>query len=556
MNISAARTQDIGIGGRSSLTATGHSGNATSLAKQINAGDLIINGVTVGASTADSDGLSSGDKSSSAIAKVAAINAVSTLSGVTASVGKTTVSGAEQSAPAAASGTVTINGVTTGAISVTTDAGVSRTNVVNAINLISGQTGVRAVDTGDIKKGVQLIADDGRNITLVQNTLTSATTGLSADKVYTGSYQLTSVSGAPIVLSSSSSGTIANAGVMAGTFAANVSTVTSVARTASAAAPAAATTGVLQAGTMRVNGIAIDAAVSASDTASDVTAASSTKAASAIAIAAAINAKTSLTGVTAKAEPTSIVGTNFTGTATAKTLYLNGVTVNLAATDITVNSIATKINAASGQTGVVASDNGRGMTLTAADGRNISVAYFMATATDTGSVNIGIDSTSITASSVSSAATAALATTTYGNVTLNSDVAFSIEGGSDGNTSFASLGFKTGTIGGANNGIKVSSIDVSTQTGAQLAITALDAAMKAVSMNQAQLGAYQNRLESAISNLTEGSTNMNASRSRVLDTDYAKESTNLAKAQIISQAATAMLAQANQSAQSVLALLK
>jgi flagellin len=400
------------------------------------------------------------------------------------------------------------------------------------------------------------MAEDGRNITLLQNTLTSATTGLGADKVYTGSYQLTSVSGAPIALSSSSSGTIANAGVMAGTYAANVSTVTSVARTAGATAPAATTTGILQAGTMRVNGIAIDAAVSASDTASDVTATSSTKAASAIAIAAAINAKTSLTGVTAKAEPTTIVGTAFTGTTTTKTLLLNNVSVSLTATENTVTAIASKINAVSGQTGVVASDNGRGMTLTAADGRNISVSLVFGSATDTGGVNIGINSTSITATSVTSSATAALATTTYGNVTLNSDVAFNIEGGSDGNTSFESLGFKTGTIGGANNGIKISSIDVGTQTGAQLAITALDAAMKAVSMNQAQLGAYQNRLESAISNLTEGSTNMNASRSRVLDTDYARESTNLAKAQIITQAATAMLAQANQSAQSVLALLK
>jgi flagellin len=137
-----------------------------------------------------------------------------------------------------------------------------------------------------------------------------------------------------------------------------------------------------------------------------------------------------------------------------------------------------------------------------------------------------------------------------------SDTAFSLEGGSDGNTSFTNLGFKTGTVGGSNNGIKVANVDVSTQGGAQLAITALDAAMKTVSMSQAQLGAYQNRLDSAIANLTESSTNMNASRSRVLDTDYAKESTNLAKAQIISQAATAMLAQANQSAQSVLALLK
>jgi len=559
MNISAARTQDIGIGGRASLTATGHAGS-TGLAKQINAGDLIINGVNVGASTADADGFSYSDKSSSAIAKVAAINAVSSQSGVIATVGKTTVSGAAQSAPGSAAGVLSINGVNTGSITVSSDAGVSRTNVVNAINLISAQTGVKAVDTGDLNKGVQLIAEDGRNIVFAYGASTSGTwdsttTGLATGQVYTGSYQLTSVSGAPITLSSSSSGTIANAGVAAGTFQANVSTVTSVARTAVSVAPSSSNSGVLNAGTMRVNGIAIDAAVSASDTASDVTATGSTKAASAIAIAAAINAKSSLTGVTAKAEPTTIVGTAFTASAAAKTVFLNNVSISLAATDITVNAIAAKVNAVTGQTGVVASDNGRGMTLTAADGRNISLSVLFA-ASESGSVNIGIDSGSAKATSVSTTATAALAMTTYGNITLNSDVAFTLEGGSDGNTNFEKLGFKTGTIGGSNNGIKISAIDVGTQTGAQLAITALDAAMKAVSMNQAQLGAYQNRLESAISNLTEGSTNMNASRSRVLDTDYAKESTNLAKAQIITQAATAMLAQANQSAQSVLALLK
>jgi len=75
-------------------------------------------------------------------------------------------------------------------------------------------------------------------------------------------------------------------------------------------------------------------------------------------------------------------------------------------------------------------------------------------------------------------------------------------------------------------------------------------------MSQAQLGAFQNRLDAVVSNLTVANLNMSASRSRIQDTDYATESTNLAKAQIISQAATAMLAQANQSGQSVLALLK
>ena len=77
-----------------------------------------------------------------------------------------------------------------------------------------------------------------------------------------------------------------------------------------------------------------------------------------------------------------------------------------------------------------------------------------------------------------------------------------------------------------------------------------------VSADQARAGAFQNRLDAVVSNLTESNQNMSASRSRILDTDYASETTNMAKSQIISQAATAMLAQANQSAQSVLSLLK
>lgn len=551
MQISAARTQDIGLGGRSSLTATGLSGTAGSLAKPIAAGDLTINGVAVGASSALDDNLSSGDKASSAIAKVAAINAVASQTGVVASIGKTVVSGKDQTA-AALTGTITINGVATGSFSTTADAGVSRANSVAAINLITAQTGVRAVDTGDVKKGVQLIADDGRNITVAFSTLTDAATGVGSAGVTTASYQLTSTSGAPMVLGSSSNGTIANAGLVAGTFEANTSTVTSVSRAvgATTVAPTAATTGVLEAGTMRINGIAIDAAVSASDTASDTQATSSTKSASAIAIAAAINAKTSLTGVTAKAEPNTIVGDTFTAAAlAAKVLNINGVAVTLTTTTAsTRGDIVSEINKVSGQTGVVASDNGRGLTLTAADGRNISLS------SDSAGVeaNYGLKS----GSALMTGGTKANAVTTYAAVTLKSDQSFSVEGGSDGNASFEKLGFKTGTVGGSNNGVKVANVDVSTMAGAQIAITALDAAMKTVSMSQAQLGAYQNRLDSAIANLTEGSTNMNASRSRVLDTDYAKESTNLAKAQIISQAATAMLAQANQSAQSVLALLK
>ena len=672
VQIAAAGTKDLGLGSRSSLSATGISGAAGAL-KNISSGDLTINGVSVGASSADDDTLSTSgfetvtltmpvlantetfqfdgvalgamtdgtmgnsaakvavlfanaynassntklytaaasgnnvimtarvagdvvvsgsptagnagsqasaatagtnvvatsttvfnggtEKATSAIAKVAAINRVSAQTGVTATVTATTVSGSAMTA-AAGTGTISINGVTTASFSTTLDAGVSRANTTAAINLLTSQTGVRAIDTGDLKKGVVLVADDGRNITVAiagsTGSFTALSTGLGASAVNSGGYTLSSTSGAPVVVGSTSNGTVANAGLSAGTYTANVSIVSSTARTpaATTVAPSATTTGLLEAGTMKINGISIDAAITADDTASDVSAASSTKAASAIAIAAAINKKSALTGVVAKAEPNVVVGSGFVAHTRAGTLNLNGVAIALSTTTgASRGSLVTEINKYSGQTGVVASDNGSGLTMTAADGRNIAMAYG-------GHANSAVTDIGILAASVKLGdATAAnfsadTAVTSYSRVSLSSDLTFSLEAGSDGNGNLEKLGFKAGTIGGASNGLRIASVNVATESGAALAITALDAAMKSVSMGQAQLGAFQNRLEATISNLTEANQNMTASRSRILDTDYAKESTNLAKTQIITQAATAMLAQANQSAQSVLALLK
>jgi flagellin len=146
--------------------------------------------------------------------------------------------------------------------------------------------------------------------------------------------------------------------------------------------------------------------------------------------------------------------------------------------------------------------------------------------------------------------------THYASVRLESDKSFSVESGNEGNANFALMGFRRGTFGGSDQGAKVADIDISTQNGASAAITAIDAALEGVSAMQARAGAYQNRLETVVSNLTESNQNMSASRSRILDTDYASETTSMARSQIISQAATAMLAQANQSAQGVLSLLK
>jgi flagellin len=104
--------------------------------------------------------------------------------------------------------------------------------------------------------------------------------------------------------------------------------------------------------------------------------------------------------------------------------------------------------------------------------------------------------------------------------------------------------------------LKAPTGDLTTLKGAQTAISEMDTAIEGVNSMRSDLGANINRLTYASENLSNISQNASASRSRVQDTDYAKASTELARTQIISQAATAMLAQANQSQQSVLALLK
>jgi flagellin len=102
----------------------------------------------------------------------------------------------------------------------------------------------------------------------------------------------------------------------------------------------------------------------------------------------------------------------------------------------------------------------------------------------------------------------------------------------------------------------VADLEINTQTDSDTAIEKLDVALTKVNKARAEIGAVINRLTYAVDNLTNISANATASRSRIEDTDYAKATTSLARSQIIQQAATAMLAQANQQPQSVLSLLK
>ncbi len=105
-------------------------------------------------------------------------------------------------------------------------------------------------------------------------------------------------------------------------------------------------------------------------------------------------------------------------------------------------------------------------------------------------------------------------------------------------------------------GLKISAISLATDTGANAALAAIDAAIDTVNSQRANLGAVQNRFEAGVANLTSTVTNLTEARSRVEDADFSAETTQLAKAQILNQAATAMLAQANQSQQGVLSLVR
>jgi flagellin len=145
-------------------------------------------------------------------------------------------------------------------------------------------------------------------------------------------------------------------------------------------------------------------------------------------------------------------------------------------------------------------------------------------------------------------------------MTLNSIKSFTITGddSTDEQGLFHTTHSYTGqtSAGGTAQLSAVSSISVATQEHASDAISVLDAAIAKIDQQRADLGAITNRLSSVVDNNTSMVTNTESSKSHILDTDFAVETTKLTRTQILQQAATSMLAQANASKQSVLALLQ
>ena len=307
--------------------------------------------------------------------------------------------------------------------------------------------------------------------------------------------------------------------------------------TASKAGSGVVTSTALAAGDLSLNAYQVGASVSDGVSFANASA-------SGIAKAAAINAVSGQSGVSATVSSTThtgIAASTFVATAVGD-VVLNGVDLGIlgavtAAGDRGTQTAAA-VNAKTSQTGVTATVTSAGLiSLAAADGRNITV-----TTTAAGFTGTGLGATG--------------ATTTYSStLTLASSGSAGITLG--GTSGLAAVNMSvTAVAATATAGAGVSSLDLTTVSGSQAALATLDRAINTITDSRASMGAYQNRLTAAISNLETTSQNLQASRSRIMDTNYAKESTSLAKSQIISQAATAMLAQANQSQQGVLALLR
>jgi flagellin len=534
-------------------------------------GDLVINGVAIGASLASDDTASTANASASAIAKAAAINRASSQTGVIAKVNANVVAGSSMTG-ANANGSITLNGVTIN-ISTSTDTVATRQAVVTAINAVKDQTGVEAIDSGQNSTGITLKAADGRNIQISFSTVTAAATGLAAAGTYEGSLTLVSTTGKPIKVEAGTNGEagLQRVGLVAGSYEAQVATVSNLdgKKVGAQGTHITATTGTgqnvaLNDGDLVINGVAIQAARATDDTASDVTANSSIKEASAIAIAAAINRASSATGVTATADANIVEGSGTTaGTAGDQAVvFINGVQTSVItllgnAEKDRANTVAA-INAIAERTGVKAEDTGSAVRLIAADGRNISIVVDKRGTASLSAANLGLGGIA-TAGNITGGGTdtfAATAETYYATVTLHSAKAIEVSAGINGKTALENLNFRAGTYGGAQTGQFLKDLDLSTVAGANKALEAVSNALETINSQRGELGAVQNRLESTIANLEVNRDNLIASKSRIMDADFAEETIQLAKAQILQQAGMAMLAQAKQAPQNVLSLLR
>lgn len=278
-------------------------------------------------------------------------------------------------------------------------------------------------------------------------------------------------------------------------------------------------------------------------------------------LAAAVNAKSAQTGVQATAvSKAKLSGLSDVGKISFE---VNGASIGtVAISDASdLRSLRDAINTKTTSTGVTASmgDDNSEIILTDSTGKNIEITNY--DATDSGAAaEATMDVTGLNTDGTEDATPDTLTldaaagdtdAAVTGQVTFTSTQTFSVNSSAtSGDTNFFS------TNANAADLESVADIDLSTAEKSAEAITVIDVALQKISQARGNLGAMSNRLDSTISNLTNISGSVQAAKSQVMDADFAAESTQLARGQILSQAATAMLAQANSSKQGVLSLLR
>ena len=430
--------------------------------------------------------------------------------------GSTSLTGGLTTA-ALAAGDLTLNGAQVGASTAGGQAGQTSSSayaVAQAINAAAGQSGVTAT----------------ANATVASNIVTTATVPTAAADVAAGTFSINGVA-----IGAIAKGVVADLTKTPPVAGGTSAPIAQGANTAEAINKLTAQTGVRatvdDAGAVSLQSVnGKDIVVKMVDPAADT---------------AAEDAVLAATGITATVAGDTTTTTGPTaGAIAAGAFKINGVSIGAIADGGSKQgqgaNAAAAINLLSGKTGVTATANSitGAVSLTAADGRDINLED------GTGTGNTAVAATGIAAAKFS------------GTVTLSSSNAdgIVIGGKNDKNAGLAAFqGLKSADTKSTNS---VSSVDVSTASGAQAALSTIDAALSSVNSSKAALGAYQNRFSAVVSNLQATSENLSASRSRIQDADFASETASLTRGQILQQAGTAMLAQANSLPNGVLSLLR
>jgi flagellin len=537
LTIGSASSSDLGLAGTNTGNTGALAGGRMATLNGLNGNDVQINGVdwiennnaavTATVTVNNANGVSTNAKTSTAAGVALIINSGTASHGATAT------------ASNLVKGTVA-SGVTDGAITINGEAIAVSANIaefVANINHAAPNANARLNAAGN---GVELFNTTGETITIVGNTDALENTGLTAS-VSIGFLDLTNSDGTKTLITKGDNlgAKVTDVNAMGFNTRSSASSITGSSISSS--------TDLALTDDLTINGIAVGPSTNnGQPSASNVAAQLNTYSAQTNVLASA-NTKVTLAIDTTMAAG---VATS-TNVGATEEMTINGVQIIFTTATQTMAQMVTKVNdklSAAGQGGITATADGSNLILESVGGQTITI-----TDTDQGA-------TLFTRADGSTVNATATLTDFTGQITLTNtaggDVTFGTVTGTEAelDTTLALLGMHQ--QGSTTGSTSTTGLSMASTAAASAAITAIDAAIEKVFVSRGALGAFQNRLDHTVSNLRNVSENMSFSKSQIMDTDFATESANLAKAQVLQQAGTAMLAQANASGQSVLSLLK